>query len=286
MHRATKWLLGCGLACLMGSVWAEAGPPVVHEPDGTAAGAKVELLWLGQSAIRLTTPGGKVILIDPFITQNPKAPEHYKNLDNLGRIDLILVTHAHGDHLGDGPALARKLHIPLIGPAGMSQSLIALGDLPQELALLMNKSGTVSPLGPNITISMVHAEHSSELDWVNPATGKHEIHAGGEPVGYIIQLENGFRIYDMGDTGLFGDMKFIADYYRPDLVLAPIGGNYTMGPTEAAFAIRYWLRPKYVLPFHYGTFPALTGTPEAFEKALGPTRTKVIELKPGGTVSF
>lgn len=284
-----KWaigLLGMMVAWVAIRAGAEAGPPVIHNPDGSSAMAKVELLWLGQSAIRLTTPMGKVILIDPFISQNPKTPEKYKNLDNLGHIDLILVTHAHMDHLGDGPALAKKYHIPLIGPAGMNQSLVALGVLPEELAVMMNKSGTVTPLGPNIHISMVHAEHSSELDWVNPATGKHETHGGGEPVGFIIELENGFKIYDMGDTGLFGDMKFIADYYRPDLVLVPIGGHFTMGPTEAAYAIRYWLRPKYVLPFHYGTFPMLTGTPQEFSAALGPTRTKVLELKPGGTVSF
>ena len=283
-----RWYRGMmvGFLALATQAWADAGTPVVREPDGTSTAARVELLWLGQSAIRLTTPGGKVILIDPFITQNPKTPEKYKDLDKLGKVDLILVTHAHGDHLGDGPALAKKWHIPLVGPAGMNQSLIALGALPAEQAIMMNKTGTISPLGPMIQISMVHAEHSSELDWVNPTTGKHETHVGGEPVGYIIELENGFKIYDMGDTGLFSDMKFIADYYRPDLVLIPIGGNYTMGPTDAAYAIRYWMRPKYVLPFHYGTFPALSGTPEEFIKALGPTRTKVLELKPGGTVSF
>ncbi len=280
-----------GMAMLAAGVWDCQGVsaedlPVIHNPDASGALPKLELLWLGQSALRLTTPGGKVILIDPFMTQNPKTPEKYKDLDNLGKVDLILVTHAHHDHLGDGPALARKYHIPLIGPAGMNQSLVALGVLPAELAPGMNKSGTVTPLGPNIHITMVHAEHSSELDWLNPATGQHEIHNGGEPVGYVIELENGFKIYDMGDTGLFSDMKFIGDYYRPDLVVIPIGGNYTMGPVEAAFAMRYWIHARYVLPVHYGTFPLLKGTPEEFIKALGPTRTKVLELKPGGTVSF
>ncbi len=254
--------------------------------DSPSDTGKTQLLWLGQSAVRLTTPGGKVILIDPFITQNPKTPAQYKNLDALGRIDLILVTHAHADHLGDGPELAKKQHIPLIGSAGLDQSLVDLGVLPAELAPRMDKSGTITPLGEGIKITMVHAEHTSALEWLNPATHQTETHVGGDPVGFIIELENGFKLWVMGDTGLFSDMKFIADYYRPDLVLMPIGGHYTMDPKDAAYAVRYWIHPRLVLPYHYGTFPVLTGTPEEFIKAIGPTRTKVLDLKPGGTLTF
>ncbi len=272
---------------------ADAAPAAAPQASAPAPGVsrpellgKTEVLWLGQSATRITTPGGKVILVDPFITKNPKTPPEYKNLDALGHIDLILVTHAHYDHLGDGPDLAKKLKVPLIGPAGLDQSLVTLGVLPPELAPRMNKSGTIQPLGPGIRITMVHAEHSSELVWHNPVTDKDETHTGGEPAGFIIEMENGFKIYHMGDTGLFGDMKFIGDYYRPDLVLIPIGGHFVMSPQDAAFAVRYWLRPRYALPIHYGTFPALAGTPEEFIKALGPTRTKVLDVKPGGAVIF
>src|SRR5256885_8264752 len=133
---------------------------------------KVEVLWLGQSAIRLTTPGGKVIVIDPFLTKNPKTPPQYKDLDALGKIDLLLVTHAHGDHLGDAVALSKKHNVQLYGPAGLCQSLITLGELPATLAIRMNKSGTVTPLGPGIRVTEVHAEHSSELVWHNPVTDK------------------------------------------------------------------------------------------------------------------
>jgi L-ascorbate metabolism protein UlaG (beta-lactamase superfamily) len=254
--------------------------------NGPSASGKINLLWYGQSAVRITTPGGKVILIDPFITGNPKTPAKFKNLDAIGHVDVILVTHGHGDHLGDAPAIAKAQNVPIISPAGLASSLAALDIVPPELAPRMNKGGTVSPIGPDIHITMVHAEHSSELVWKNPATGKDEVHVGGEPVGFIIELENGFRIYHMGDTGLFSDMKFIGEHYHPDLILIPIGGHYVMDPVDAAYATREWLKPKYALPIHYGTIPVLKGTPEQYKAALGATSTKVIALEPGEAVQF
>ena len=137
-----------------------------------------------------------------------------------------------------------------------------------------------------IKVTMVRAEHSSIIVWKNPASGKDEAHPGGEPVGYIIELENGFRIYHMGDTGLFADMKFIADYYKPDLVLMPIGGHFTMGPADAAYATREWLRPKAVIPMHYGANPLGKGTPEEYVRALGDGGPRVLALKPGEKASF
>lgn len=248
--------------------------------------AKAELLWLGQSAFRLTTPGGKVIVIDPFLTKNPKTPAQYKDLDALGKVDLVLVTHAHGDHLGDAPAIATKNHAPLYGPAGLDQALQTLGVLPAELAPRMNKGGTIEPLGPGIRIHMVHAEHSSELVWHNPATDKDETHTGGEPAGFVIELENGLRVYHMGDTALFGDLRLIAQQFHPDVVLVPIGGHFVMDPKDAATAVRDYLKPRFAIPIHYGTSPQLKGTPEEFERALGKARVKVIVLEPGGKASF
>lgn len=250
------------------------------------AGDKIEVLWLGQSAFRITSPEGKVILIDPFLTQNPKTPAKWKNLDELGKIDVILITHAHGDHLGDAPEIAKKLKVPIYAPGGLNQSLLTLGVLPAELLPRMNKSGTIMPVGDKIKITMVHAEHSSELVWKNPATGKEEVHVGGEPVGFIIELENGFKIYHMGDTGLFGDMKLIGELYRPDLIMIPIGGHFTMGPKDAAYATSNWLKPKHAIPIHYGTFPVLKGTPAEYVGALGATPVKVHALQPGDAISF
>ncbi len=251
-----------------------------------SSGKKVEVLWLGQAATKITTPGGKVIVIDPWLTTNPKTPAQYKNLDALGRVDLILVTHAHGDHLGDAPALATKHNAPVWAPAGLANSLVTLGMLPANLAPRMNKGGVITPLGPDIKITMTRAEHSSELVWKNPATGNNETHVGGEPVGFILELENGFKIYHMGDTGLFGDMRWIGKYYKPDLLLIPIGGHFVMSPKDAAIATRDLLKPKFAIPIHYGTIPQLKGTPQEYLDALGTTSVKVFAINPGDKVDF
>jgi L-ascorbate metabolism protein UlaG (beta-lactamase superfamily) len=252
----------------------------------SAQSGKIEVLWMGQSATRITSVSGKVIVVDPFLTKNPKTPAQYKNLDALGKVDLILVTHAHGDHLGDAPELAKKNNAPVWAPAGLANSLVALGLLPGELAPRMNKGGVVTPPGPDIKITMTRAEHSSEMVWTNPATGKDEVHVGGEPVGFIIELENGFKIYHMGDTGLFGDMRLIGDYYKPDLVLVPIGGHFVMSPRDAAMATREWLKPKFAIPIHYGTFPPLKGTPQEYMQALGSAPVKVFPITPGDKLTF
>ena len=250
------------------------------------AQGKTEILWLGQAATKITTPGGKVIVIDPWLTSNPKTPAAFKKLEALGKVDLILVTHGHFDHMADAAALAKLNHVPVYGPAGLMQSFAALGILPAEQAVRFGKGGTVTPPGPNIKITQTHAEHSSEMAFKNPATGKEEVHVGGEPAGFIIELENGFKIYHMGDTGLFGDMKMIGEYYKPDLILMPIGGHFVMSPKDAAYATREWLKPKYVIPIHYGTIPQLKGTPEEYKAALGSTNTQVLAINPGEKVEF
>ncbi|MNS56598.1 metal-dependent hydrolase [compost metagenome] len=263
---------------------------VTQAPTATtpAAAGKTEVLWLGQAAIRITSPGGKVIVIDPWLTTNPKTPAGFKQLSSLGKVDLILVTHAHSDHLGDAPALAQLNNAPIYNGGGMGQALVNLGMVPAALSQRFGKSGTVMPFGPTgPKITAVHAEHSSELTLKNATTGKDETHYGGEPVGYIIELENGFRIWHMGDTGLFGDMRLIGDRYKPDLVLIPIGGHFTMGPQDAAIAVRDMIRPRFAIPIHYQTSPQLRGTPEEFTAALGAgAATRVIVPQPGEKVDF
>lgn len=253
----------------------------------SAQSGKTEVLWLGQAATRITTPGGKVIVIDPWLTSNPKTPAAFKKLEALGKVDLILVTHAHFDHFADAPALAQMHKVPMYGPAGMNQTVVTLGILPAELSPRFGKGGTIMPFGPDgVKITATHAEHSSELGWKNPATGKDEVHVGGEPVGFIIEMENGFKVYHMGDTGLFGDMKFIGEYYKPDLVLIPIGGHFVMSPADAAYAVKNYLKPKYALPIHYGTIPQLKGTTAEFSAALGLESGKMLIVNPGEKVSF
>ncbi len=238
-----------------------------------AQSGKTEVLWLGQATTRITTPGGKVIVIDPWLTSNPKTPASFKDLSALGKVDLILVTHAHFDHFADAPALAKMNNVAMWGPAGLNDSIAKLGILPVELSPRFGKGGTIMPFGPaGVKITAVHAEHSSELTWKNPATGKDEIHVGGEPVGFIVEMENGFKIWHMGDTSVFGDMRLIGDMYRPDLVLVPIGGHFVMNPKDAAMAVRDMIRPKFALPIHYGTTPQLAGTTAEFNAALGIVR--------------
>jgi L-ascorbate metabolism protein UlaG (beta-lactamase superfamily) len=252
-----------------------------------AQNGKTEVLWLGQASVRITTPGGKVIMIDPWLRTNPKTPANFKNLEALGKVDLILVTHAHFDHFADAPDLAKMHKVPMYGPAGLNQTVATLGILPPELAPRFGKGGTITPFGPGgVKITATHAEHSSELAYKNPATGKDEVQVGGEPVGFIIELENGFKIYHMGDTGLFGDMKFIGEYYKPDLVLIPIGGHFVMSPVDAAFAVNNYLKPKYALPIHYGTIPQLKGTTAEFSAALGAESNKMLIVNPGEKVDF
>ena len=252
-----------------------------------AQAGKVQVQWLGQSAFKITSVGGKVIVIDPYLTANPKTPEPYKKLEALGKVDLILVTHGHLDHFLDAPALAQLNNAPVWAPAGLSQSMQTLGILPPALANRMNKGGSITPLGAGIRITMVHAEHSSELVWRNPESNKDETHVGGEPCVFIIEFENGFRIWHLGDTGVFGDMRLLGEMYKPDLLLIPIGGGqFVMNPVDAAVATRDLIRPKVAMPMHYGTNPALVGTPEEYIKALGNTPTRVGVMKPGDTLEF
>jgi L-ascorbate metabolism protein UlaG (beta-lactamase superfamily) len=243
-------------------------------------------LWLGQAGFRITTPGGKIIVIDPWITGGPKAPPAFKaDLAALGKIDLLLVTHAHVDHLGDAPALAKLNNTVLYGPADMITPLQTLGMLPPNLGHRFNKTGSVQPF-PGIKVTAVQAEHSSLIVFNNPATGKNESHPAGEAMGYIIQLENGYKIWHMGDTGLFGDMKFISDRYQPDLVLIPIGGNFTMDPDDAAYAMKTWIKAKAVIPIHYNSNPLAKGTLAEFQAAMKGSKTKIVPMTEGQMIEF
>jgi L-ascorbate metabolism protein UlaG (beta-lactamase superfamily) len=268
------WLAGC------------AAPTPAAAPMASSAG-KVTVQWLGQAAFKITSVNGKVIVIDPYLTANPKTPPEYKKLEALGKVDLILVTHGHLDHYLDAPALAKLTGAPLWAPAGLAQSMQTLGILPVAQANRMNKGGSIMPFGPGVRVTMTHAEHSSELVWRNPASDKDETHVGGEPAGFLIEFENGFRIWHMGDTGVFGDMRLIGEMYKPDLILIPIGGGqFVMNPVDAAMATRDLIKPKMAIPIHYGTTPALVGTPEEYQKALGSAPVQVFPIKPGDTLTF
>jgi len=247
---------------------------------------KIEVQWLGQSTTKITTLTGKVIVIDPFMVNNPKTPVAYKNLDAIGKVDVILVTHGHGDHTGDVAELAKRTGATVLGSGGLIQTMMDLGWVAPEKAVRFGKGGKVQPAGPQITITQTQAQHTSEITVVDPATKKSTTYPAGEPTGFIVEMENGFKLYHMGDTGLFGDMRLIGEYYKPDLIMIPIGGHFVMDPKDAAYATSQMLKPKYAIPFHYGTFPVLKGTPQEYQAALGQTTTQVFPISPGDKLQF
>lgn len=254
-------------------------------PTAPPSAPKAEVVWLGQSAFKITTPGGKVIVTDPWLKTNPLTPPAYKQPEGFGRIDVLLVSHGHFDHIADAPALAQHHNVPIRAPGDLNNTLTTLGVLPANLLPRMNKGGTIEP-APGIRVRAVRAEHSSIYVHRNAASNKDETHPGGEPVGWIIELENGFRIYHAGDTAAFGDMRLIGERFKPDLALVPIGGHFTMDPAEAAWAVKELLRPKVVIPMHYGVNPLARGTAKEFVDAMGDSAIRVIVAVPGQPLPF
>lgn len=268
------------------------GDALLHKPlEAVALTGQVEVLWLGHATTRIISTTGKVIVIDPFLTKNPMTPEKYRDLKALGQVDLILVTHGHSDHTRDLGELARLTGATVVANYEYALQLGKLGVIDIGQAIYMNKGGTVAPLGRGIKVHMVPAEHSSAVDLNNlglrnPDSSPHRFLAGGVPVGYVVELENGFKIYHSGDTDVFGDMALINKFYRPDVALVCIGGHFTMDPEHAAYAIRELIKPKQVVPIHYGTYPVINRTPAEFKAALGNAPIKVLDVNPGQAVKF
>jgi L-ascorbate metabolism protein UlaG (beta-lactamase superfamily) len=225
--------------------------------------------YLGHATVRCDLPGGEVLLIDPWVGQNPSCPDELKEFD---RLDAMLITHAHFDHIADAVELANRYRPEVV--VGCFEVCHWLESRGVENTSAMNLGGTQTVLGQQV--SMVRADHSCGI------SDGDRILYGGVAAGYVVRLEGGYTFYHAGDTALFTDMQLIAELYRPELAFLPIGDLFTMGPHQAARACRL-LEVRRVVPIHWGTFPLLTGTPEQLENQLASmgVACQVRTLQPG-----
>ena len=233
---------------------------------------KLELTFVAHATFLIKTPSGKRIVVDPWFEGNPLCPPKFKQPP---KVDAMFITHAHFDHIGDAVTLARKYNPKVVAIAETAMWLGGRKGIANVIGL--NKGGTVEVEGVKAT--MTHAIHSCGI------SDGDEVVYGGEAASWVLQFENGIKVYHAGDTMVFGDMKIIGDLYRPDIALLPIGDHYTMDPYQAAYAIRL-LGIKVVVPMHYGTFPVLTGTPEKLRSLTGDIAgLEIVDLRPGETLT-
>jgi len=229
-----------------------------------------KIIWLGHATFRITTPTQKVIIVDPWVKSNPACPD---SMRNVNKVDALLITHGHFDHIADAVELAKKFKPQVVATPETCAWLKSKG---VEKTSEMNKGGTQRV--DEIEVTMVHAVHSCGI------TDGDKVVYGGEACGYIIRLPGGMTLYHAGDTAVFSDMKIIGDLYSPELALLPIGDRYTMGPREAALAIRL-LGAHHVIPMHFGTFPVLTGRPDRLrELTQDIAGLEMHSLKPGDSI--
>ena len=254
--------------------------PVAASAGGT------ELTWYGHAAFKIKTPSGKVLLIDPWLT-NPANTNGKEDLAKLDKADLILISHGHFDHVGDSAAIAIKTGARLVATYDLGQALAQYGGYPKEqmgMDTLGNFGGELTLLDGEVKIAFIPAIHSST---VTEPEGAKNIHDGGSPGGFLISIKNGPSIYHTGDTDVFSDMALIQKFRKVNVMLAAIGGHFTMGPERAAEAVKL-VNPNTVIPMHFGTFPIINGTPQALEKTLkaGHSKAKMKTLAVGETIKL
>jgi L-ascorbate metabolism protein UlaG (beta-lactamase superfamily) len=226
------------------------------------------ITWLGHATVLVQTAKGTNILIDPFIAQNPKYP---KDFVLPAKIHYILLTHGHGDHIADAAPVADRHNSTVVAIYELASYLAGKG---VAKTIGMNLGGTVQL--DDVAATMVEAKHSSAAQ---DEQGTHDV---GVAAGFVLTIADGPILYHAGDTTVFSDMKLIRELYRPEVAMLPIGGHFTMGPVEAAMAVRF-LEPEIVLPLHFGTFPPLKGTPEQLA-ALVDSSVQVVRWAPGDSI--
>jgi L-ascorbate metabolism protein UlaG (beta-lactamase superfamily) len=255
-----------------------------------ASAQETKIRWFGHAAFSITTPNGKILLIDPWLT-NPSNPEARNGKDPLAavpKVDYILLTHGHRDHVGDAVEIARKTGAVLISNPELAGNLVKLADFPgkqAETEAIMGIGGEIQIADGEVTVAMTSAIHSSSV--FNPKAGATEPERayGGNPAGFVIVIRHGPTIYHSGDTAYFRDMETIGESYSIDVALLNIGGHFGMEPKMAAKAAQS-VRAKLAIPQHFGTFPGIVQNADGFAAELKKLKINLYEMKPGETITF
>jgi L-ascorbate metabolism protein UlaG (beta-lactamase superfamily) len=255
-----------------------------------ASAQETKIKWFGHAAFSITTPNGKVLLIDPWLNNpsNPEAKDGKDPLSALAKVDYILLTHGHRDHVGDAVAIARKTGAALICNPELAGNLVKLADFPSKQAetdAIMSIGGEIQIADGEVTIAMTPAIHSSSV--FNPQAGANEPERayGGNPAGFVIIIKNGPTIYHSGDTAYFKDMETIGENYSVDVALLNIGGHFGMEPRMAAKAAQA-VRARLAIPQHFGTFPGIAQNADGFAAELKKLKINFYEMKPGETITY
>jgi L-ascorbate metabolism protein UlaG (beta-lactamase superfamily) len=255
-----------------------------------ASAQETKVRWFGHAAFSITTPRGKVLLIDPWLSNpsNPEAKDGKDPLASVPKVDYILITHGHRDHVGDAVEIAKKTGAALVCNPELAGNLVKLAGFPEKQAetdAIMGIGGEIKIADGEVTVAMTPAVHSSSV--FNPKAGPTEAERayGGNPAGFVIMIKDGPVIYHSGDTAYFKDMETIGEQYQVDLALLNIGGHFGMEPRMAARAAQA-VRARLAVPQHYATFPGIAQNADEFAAELKRLKIPFYEMKPGETVTF